>query len=66
MGQDNFINAQSALYFEEHKFLSYLYLLKFLFFLKRNGIISLNQMSNKYFTGLAAISDYRKLKKEYE
>lgn len=66
IGHDNFVKAQAALYFEDYKFLSYVFLLKFIFFLFRNGIIPLNQISSKFFTGIHGINDYRKLKIKYE
>jgi len=61
MGDDNFIKAQSAIYYLDYGFISYLYVLKFVFFLLRNGIISVNEIVAKYFVGVSAIKDYKKI-----
>ncbi|WP_157208468.1 glycosyltransferase family 2 protein [Mariniflexile maritimum] len=62
MADDQFVKAQAALYYHDYKELSYLYLVKLLFFLFRKGLINKKQMINKYKIGVLAIKTYKKIK----
>ena len=64
MGDEAFVKAQAALYYHDYKELSYLHLLKFLFFLLRKDIMNKKQFKNKFKAGVSAIKFYKKLKNE--
>ncbi len=61
MGDENFIKAQSAIYYIDYAIFSYLYLLKFVLFLWRKGIISINEIVTKFYVGVSAIREYKEL-----
>ncbi len=55
MGSDNFIKSQAAIYYLEHKNLSYLFLLKLIFFVLRRKYITIKDVKTKYYVGIEAI-----------
>jgi len=59
MADDNFIKAQSAIYYLDYGFLSYVYVLKFVFFLLKKDLISLRLFIIKLKVGLTAIRIYK-------
>lgn len=59
IGTDDFIKAKSAIFYDDYKTLSYLYLLKFIFFLVRNRIITIKSIGYKFNKGIQAISVYK-------
>lgn len=61
MGSENFIKTQAALYYHDYQNLSYLFLLKFIIFLVRKKIVSLNEFVPKYKLGVSAIKIYKEL-----
>ncbi|WP_157805330.1 glycosyltransferase family 2 protein [Confluentibacter citreus] len=61
---DDFVKAQAALYYHDYKNLSYLLLIKFIFFLLRKSMISYSQILDKYNKGLSGITIYKKLERE--
>lgn len=64
MGSDQFVKAQAALYYHDYKQLSYLYLLKYVFFLLRNKIILITHFIPKYMVGMSAIKHYKTIKND--
>lgn len=63
MGSDNFIKSKAAIYYLEYKNLSYLFLVKYLFFVLRRKDIKINELIAKFKLGIEAISTYKKLVK---
>lgn len=61
MGNDNFIKTKVVLYYLENKSLSYLFLFKLVFFLLRKRKIKFKEVVNKYFVGVHAINEYKRL-----
>ncbi|MDO5970923.1 glycosyltransferase family A protein [Flavivirga aquimarina] len=61
LGSDNFIKAQTALYFHKYKNLGYLLLFKLVFFLLRKDYIKFKHVGRKIMVGLNAIKEYKKL-----
>ncbi len=60
-GNDDFIKAQAAIYCMENRKFSYLFLLKFIFFLLRKKHIKIKEVIYKYFVGVSAIKMYKVL-----
>lgn len=63
---DGFIEAKAALYFHDYRNLSYLFLIKLLFFLLRKQLISFQEVFEKYRIGVSAINKYKDLKRLHE
>ena len=61
MESDEFIRAQSAVYYDDYKYVSYLYLFKFIFFLVRKKMITLKLVPYKLNIGFQAISEYKEI-----
>ena len=66
MGSDNALFARSALAQRFYGNLSYLWLMKYVFFIYRHDYITFNQMSSKYRRGLQGIKKYKALSKSGE
>jgi len=62
IASNDFIKTQAALYYHNYKELSYLYLFKFIIFLLRKQLISINDFIRKYNVGISAIKAYKKLR----
>ena len=63
MGSDKYIKTQAALYYYDYKSISYLFLMKLIFFLLRKRMIKWGKIINKYNVGLCGINEYKKLVK---
>jgi len=59
IASNDFIKTQAALYYHDYKELSYLYLFKFIIFLLRKQLISINDFIKKYNIGISAIKAYK-------
>lgn len=66
MGSDNGIFARSAVAHRFYGNFSYLWLIKYVFFIYRHNYITLNQIPSKYNMGLNGISKYKALLKSGE
>ena len=62
MGGDNAIYARAAMHQRFYGNLSYLWLVKYLFFLLRHGYISSKDISHKFLVGVKGIKKYNELK----
>ncbi|MFD2534127.1 glycosyltransferase family A protein [Gelatiniphilus marinus] len=63
VGSDDSVKAKSALYFNEHKNLSYLFVLRFIYILFKMRKIEFKEIAKKYKVGLNAIKEYKDLKR---
>lgn len=61
MGSDNFIKSKAAIYYLEYKNFSYLFLLKYIFFVLRRGDVKFKDLKAKFSVGVKAIMEYEKL-----
>jgi len=61
MASNNFVKTQAAIYYNDYKELSYLFLFKFIIFLLRKQYITLSDFRKKYKVGFSAIKIYKKL-----
>ena len=66
MGSDNALFARSALAQRFYGNFSYLWLLKYVFFIYRHKYIAFNEISSKFKMGLKGISKYKELNKSGE
>ena len=66
MGSDNALFARSALAHRFYGNFSYIWLLKYVFFIYRHDYINLNQIPSKFKMGLKGISTYKALSKSGE
>ena len=62
-GDDKILFARAALFYKTKPNLAYIWVLKYVFFLARNGYINWNQCWRKYKTGLMGIQKYKELVK---
>jgi glycosyltransferase involved in cell wall biosynthesis len=60
-GSDRILFARAALFYKTRSNLVYIWLLKYVFFLVRNGYINWNECWRKYKIGLSGIQKYKKL-----
>lgn len=63
MGSDNALFARSALAHRFYGNFSYLWLMKYVFFIYRHNYIAFSQILNKYKMGMKGISKYKELSK---
>lgn len=63
MGSDNYIKTMAAIYYLEYKNLSYLLLVKLIFFVFRRKDIKFNELIAKFKIGIEAISSYKNIVK---
>ena len=61
MGNDDFVKTQAALYYMQYRKFSYLFLLKFIFFLLRKDYIKFKEVIYKYHVGVGAIKKCKEL-----
>lgn len=63
IASSNFIKTKAALYYIDYNILSYLFLLKLIFFLVRKHQIALREIQTKYKIGLEGIKEFKSLKR---
>lgn len=63
-GSDSILFARGALFYKTKANLSYIWLLKYVFFLARNEYIDWNECVEKFKTGLSGIRKYKELVKQ--
>lgn len=61
VGNDKYIYAKAALYYNDYKDFGYLFLIKLIFFLLRHKRISLKEVIRKFNVGRHAIINYKKM-----
>lgn len=66
MGSDNALFARSAVAYRFYGNFSYLWLVKYVFFIYRHNYIAFSQISSKFKVGLKGISKYKALSKSGE
>lgn len=61
MGSNDYVKTVSVINYIDFKNLSYLLLIKYLFYLLKFNVLSFNQIKSKFEIGLRAIKEYKKL-----